>query len=69
MLRRFLGAGIHPAHFRRDPAAALQTWAFSGTARFFCGKMFSKFTEKSWQQSARFSESDRTCGRKQARCQ
>jgi hypothetical protein len=60
---------MNPALFPHDPAAALQTSALAGTARFFCGKMFGKFMEKSWQGGVWFSESRRACGRQQAWCQ
>ena len=63
------GTGIDTTLIRDDHTAPLRTFADRRTARLFCGKMFGLFAEKSWQRSAWFSHSDRTCGQKPARCE
>ena len=60
---------LEPASMRHFRAIPQRVFPRAFTARLFCGKMFGVSDEKSWQQSAWFSDSDRTCGQKQARCE
>ena len=64
-----LGTRMNATLMRHDPCAPLRTVARTHTASIFCGKMFAVFDEKSWQRRAWFSDSDRTCGQKRARCE
>jgi hypothetical protein len=64
-----LGSGMKPSPFRREHATTLQISRVPRTASIFFGKMFGRSAEKSWQRRASFSDSDRTCGRKQSRCE
>lgn len=64
-----LETGIDTTLFRHNPSAPLRSSEPAHTASIFCKKMFGKFTEKSWQRRACFSDSDRTCGQKRARCE
>jgi len=64
-----LGTGINTTLFRHIPPLSLGKFPRTHTARLFSGKMFGVLDEKSWQRSAWFSHSDRTCGRKRMRCE
>jgi len=61
--------GMNTSRIRHQPATTLQFSGVPDTASIFFGKMFDESDEKSWQRRARFSDSDRTCGRKQSRCE
>ncbi len=64
-----LGTGMNTTLFRHIPPLSLGKFPRTRTARLFSGKMFGDLAEKSWQRSACFSHSDRTCGRERAWCE